>query len=163
MNIKGYLILFDTGKGVIMSRFFRFKCPNCGKVQDALGDGPCNGCQTMIKLPQDGIIQIYRMSSCGGNFGRSMEVFINGIRIGRLKNEDVTRIPVPYGHYHVMAKFLDYKLSKYQGIGLEFDVTPENRIVNLKAARCLPGYLTNTVILEQASLEEIQRCALYLK
>lgn len=138
-----------------MSKLLRFKCPNCGKVQDVLGDGPCKVCKVMVKLPEDGVIQLYRMASCGGNFGRSMEVFINGIRLGTMKSENIIRIPVPYGHYQVMAKFLDYKMSKYKGIGLEFDVTPENRIINLKAARCLPGYMTNTVILEMASPEEM--------
>jgi hypothetical protein len=85
-----------------------------------------------------------------------MELFLNGIRLGCLKYDDIIRIPVPYGHYHVMAKFLDYKLRRYKGIGLEFDVTPENRIVNLKAARVIPGYMTNTVILEYALPEEMR-------
>lgn len=132
-----------------MSKMFRFKCPQCGKVQDVTGDGPCRKCGVMVTLPKDGVIQIYRMASCGG-IGRSMELFLNGIRLGCLKYEYVTRIPVPYGHYQVMAKFLDYKLSKYKGVGLEFDITPNNRIVYLKAERCIPGYMTNTVILEQA-------------
>ena len=138
-----------------MSQLFRVKCPNCGKVQDLKGDGPCWKCKTLIGLPRDGVIQIYRMASCHG-LGRSMELFLNGIRLGCLPFEEVTRIPVPYGHYHVMAKFLDHKLSRYKGIGLEFDVTPENRIVNLKAARVIPGYMTNTVILEYALPEEMR-------
>lgn len=138
-----------------MSKVFRVKCPNCGKVQDLKGDGPCSKCKTLIGIPRDGVIQIYRMPSCLG-IGRSMELFLNDIRLGCLKYDDIIRIPVPYGHYHVMAKFLDYKLSRYKGIGLEFDVTPENRIVNLKAARVIPGYMTNTVILEYALPEEMR-------
>ena len=137
-----------------MSKKYRFKCPNCGKVQDAPGDGPCWKCHTMINLSRDGLIQIYRMSSCGG-IGRSMEIFLNDIRLRCVKYDDVVSIPVPYGHYHVMAKFLDHKLSRYKGIGLEFDITPYNRVAYLKAARVVPGYMTNTVILESASPGEI--------
>ena len=69
-------------------------------------------------------------------------------------NEAIS-IPVPYGHHYVMAKFMDYKLSKYKGVGLECDVTPDNRIVYLKAARVIPGYGTNTTILEPATAEEM--------
>lgn len=108
----------------------------------------------MVSLPRDGIIQIYRMPACLG-IGSSMEIYINNICLGCLKYGDSIRIPVQYGHYHVLMKFLDYKLSKYKGIGQEFDITPDNRIVYLKAARCIPGFMTNTVILEQASAEEM--------
>ena len=137
-----------------MSKLFRFKCPQCGRVQDAPGDKACWKCHTMVSLPRDGIIQIYRMPACLG-IGCSMEIYINNIRLGCLKYGDSIRIPVQYGHYHVLMKFLDYKLSKYKGIGQEFDITPDNRIVYLKAARCIPGFMTNTVILEQASAEEM--------
>lgn len=33
---------------------------------------------------------------------------------------------------------MDYKMSKYKGTALEFDITPNNRIVYLKAARVIP-------------------------
>lgn len=92
-----------------------------------------------------------------------MEIYINGIRLGCLgrrpghyRSEDTVRIPVPYGHYNIMAKYIDYAAQKYKGVGVEFDVTPENRIVNLKAARIIPGY-TPTVVLEFATPEEMQR------
>ena len=85
-----------------------------------------------------------------------MEIYLNGIRLGCLGYDDVIRIPVPYGHYHVLMKFLNNKLSKYQGTGLEFDVSPYNRIVYLKATRVIPGYMTNTVILEPAAPEEMR-------
>lgn len=138
-----------------MSKLFRFKCPKCGTVQDVPGNGPCWKCNVMISLPEDGVIWIYRMASCGGKFGRSMEIYLNGIRLGCLKYDDFIRIPVPYGHYNVMLKFLNYKMSKYKGIGQEFDITPDNRIVYLKAARVIPGYHTNTTILEPAAEEEM--------
>ena len=131
------------------------KCPRCGTVQYVKGDGPCWKCHTMGIFPKDGIIQIYRMASCMGIFGRSMEIYINGILFGYVEFNESIRIPVPYGHHHVMAKFMDYKLSKYKGIGLECDVTPYNRIVYLKAERVIPGYRTNTTILEPATAEEM--------
>ena len=125
-----------------MSKLLRVRCPKCGTVLDLPGDGQCWKCHTLI-------------ASCGG-WRCYMEVYLNGIRLGTLKYEDVTRIPVPYGHYQVIAKFLDRKVSHYKGQGVEFDVTPQNRIVFLKAARCIPGYATNTVILEQAFADEMK-------
>ena len=132
-----------------------FKCPRCGTVQYVKGDGPCWKCHTMVVFPKDGIIQIYRMASCGGMFGRSMEIYINGILFGYVRFNEAISIPVPYGHYNVMMKFMDYKMSKYKGTALEFDITPNNRIVYLKAARVIPGYMTNTTILEPATAEEM--------
>ena len=139
-----------------MPELYRFKCPNCGKVQDVQGDGPCWKCHTMVSLPRDGVIRIYRMAACKG-IGRSMEIYLNGIHLGYLKYKGSISIPVPYGHYHVLIKFLNYKLSEYKGVGQEFDITPDNRIVYLKAAQCIPGFMTNTVILERTSLEEFQQ------
>lgn len=139
---------------IIMSKRFRFKCPKCGTVQDVEGDARCWKCHTMVLLPRDGVIQLYRTPSCLG-IGRSMEIFLNGNHLGYLGYNKTIRIPVPYGHYHVMMKFLNYKLSKYKGIGLECDVTPDHRIVYFKAARCIPGFGTNTVILEPATAEEM--------
>ncbi|MCR4557376.1 MAG: hypothetical protein K5779_06105 [Saccharofermentans sp.] len=138
-----------------MSNLLRFKCPKCGTVQDVKGDAPCWKCHTLVTLPPDGVIQLYRMSSCMG-IGSSMEIYINGILLGYLGFDETIRIPVPYGHYNVMMKFMDYTLSKYKGIGLEFDITPTNRIVYLKAARVIPGLGTNTVILEPATAEEMR-------
>ena len=136
-----------------MSKLFRFKCLRCGRVQDAPGDKACWKCHTMVSLPRDGIIQIHRMPACLG-IGCSMEIYINNIRFGCLKYDDSIRIPVPYGHYNVLVKYIDYPMSKCKGIGQEFDITPENRVVYLKAARVIPGY-TGTVVLEPATAEEM--------
>lgn len=142
-----------------MPMLFRFKCPQCGMVQDVSGNGPCRKCHVMVCLPEDGVIQIYR--TIYGN--KSMEIFINGIRLGCLGRRpghysclDTVRIPVSYGHYQVMAKFLDYPMKHYKGMGLEFDITPQNRFMCLKASRTIPGY-TATVVLEPATAEEIQQ------
>lgn len=137
-----------------MSNLLRFKCPKCGTVQDVKGDAPCWKCHTVVTIPPDGVIQLYRMASCAG-IGCSMEIYLNGIFLGYLGFNEAIRIPVPYGHYNVMMKFMDYEMSKYKGVGLEFDVTPYNRIVYLKAARVIPGFMTNTVILEPDTAEEM--------
>lgn len=130
------------------------KCPKCGTVQYVKGDGPCWKCHTMVVFPKDGVIQIYRMASCAGIVS-SMEIYLNGILFGLVEFNEVIRIPVPYGHYNVMMKFMDYEMSKYKGTALEFDITPNNRIVYLKAARVIPGFMTNTTILEPATAEEM--------
>ena len=137
-----------------MSKLFRCKCPTCGTVQDVPGNKPCWKCHAMISLPEDGVIWIYRMASCKG-WGRSMEIYINDIRFGCLKYNDFIRIPVSYGHYNVMLKFLNYKLRNYKGVVQEFDITHDNKIMYLKAARVIPGYFTNTTILETATAEEM--------
>lgn len=141
-----------------MSTLLRFKCPQCGIVQDVEGNGPCWKCHVMISLPEDGVIQIHRMI----HTNMSMEIFINGISLGLLgrrarnfRSEDTVRIPVLYGHYNVLVKYLDYPARKYKGIGLEFDVTPQNRFVYLKAARIIPGF-TPTVVLEPVTPEEMR-------
>lgn len=141
-----------------MSTLLRFKCPQCGTVQDVEGNGPCWKCHVMISLPEDGVIQIHRMI----HTNMSMEIFINGISLGLLgrrarnfRSEDTVRIPVLYGHYNVLVKYLDYPARKYKGIGLEFDVTPQNRFVYLKAARIIPGF-TPTVVLEPVTPEELR-------
>ena len=135
----------------------RFKCPQCGMVQDVSGNGPCWKCHVMVCLPEDGVIQIYRKLRTN----MSMEIYINGIELGLLgrraghfRAEDTVRIPVSYGHYHVLVKYLDYVARKYKGIGLEVDVTPQNRFVYLKAERIVPGY-SPTVVLDPATAEEM--------
>jgi hypothetical protein len=111
----------------------------------------------MVCLPEDGVIQIYRKLRTN----ISMEIYINGIELGLLgrraghfRAEDTVRIPVSYGHYHVLVKYLDEVARKYKGIGLEVDVTPQNRFVYLKAERIVPGY-SPTVVLDPATAEEM--------
>ena len=135
----------------------RFKCPHCGMVQDVAGNGPCWKCHVMVCLPEDGVIQILRTLRTN----LSMEIYINGIELGLLGRRaghfsslDTVRIPVSYGHYHVLVKYLDYPARKYKGVGLEVDVTPQNRFVYLKAARIIPGY-SPTVVLDPATAEEM--------
>ncbi|MBR3340999.1 MAG: hypothetical protein IKG30_05225 [Clostridiales bacterium] len=137
-----------------MSKIFRFKCPKCGTVQDVTGNGPCWKCHVMVRLPEDGIIWIYRMASCGSRFGKPVEINLNGIHLNWLRCNDFIGIPVPYGHYHVLMKYADYPMAKSKGIGQEFDITPNNRVVYLKAARIIPGY-TGTVVLEPATADEM--------
>ena len=69
--------------------------------------------------------------------------------------KECVQIPVQYGHYNVVVKYLDNLMNKYKGIGQEFDITPDNRVMYLKVERVIPGYGTNTTILEPATAEEM--------
>ena len=83
-----------------------------------------------------------------------MEILLNGYDLGCLGIKECVQIPVQYGHYNVVVKYLDKVMTKYKGIGMEFDITPDNRIMYLKVERVIPGY-TATVVVEQATPEEM--------
>ena len=139
-----------------MSKTLRFKCPKCGTVQDVLGNGPCWKCHVMISLPEDGVIWIRRMDDLifgGGRFRRLTEVYLNGIFLNWLSNNEFIRIPVPYGHYNVLLKHPDRPMANYTGVGLEFDITPNNRVVYLKTEDTVGE--SGTVILKPATAEEM--------
>lgn len=133
-----------------MSKRFRFLCPQCGTYQEVKGNGPCWKCHVEVALPTDGLILIYRKSSVPA----MMEILLNGYDLGCLWIKEYVQIPVQYGHYNVVVKYLDKVMTKYKGIGMEFDITPDNRIMYLKVERVIPGY-TATVVVEQATPEEM--------
>ena len=133
-----------------MSKRFRFLCPQCGAYQEVKGNGPCWKCHVEVALPTDGLILIYRKSSVPA----MMEILLNGYDLGCLEIKECVQIPVQYGHYNVVVKYLDKVMTKYKGIGMEFDITPDNRIMYLKVERVIPGY-TATVVVEQATPEEM--------
>ena len=83
-----------------------------------------------------------------------MGILLNGYDLGCLWIKECVQIPVQYGHYNVVVKYLDKVMTKYKGIGMEFDITPDNRIMYLKVERVIPGY-TATVVVEQATPEEM--------
>jgi hypothetical protein len=133
-----------------MSKRFRFLCPQCCAYQEVKGNGPCWKCHVEVALPTDGLILIYRKSSVPA----MMEILLNGYDLGCLWINECVQIPVQYGHYNVVVKYLDKVMTKYKGIGMEFDITPDNRIMYLKVERVIPGY-TATVVVEQATPEEM--------
>ena len=68
--------------------------------------------------------------------------------------DESIRIPVQYGHYSVVMRYPEKGLRRPTGIPFEFDITPDNRIICLKAYT-RPGYMTNTTYLEQSSLDQM--------
>jgi len=136
-----------------MSLLYRVKCPFCGKVEDLPDSGPCRKCRNPIQLPGDGIIHIYRSHEALG-VGYRMYLFLNGIHLGYLGFGESIRIPVQYGHYSVVMRYPEKGLRRPTGIPFEFDITPDNRVICLKAYT-RPGYMTNTTYLEQSSLEQM--------
>ena len=133
-----------------MSKRFRFLCPQCGAYQEVKGNGPCWKCHVEVALPTDGLILIYRKSFVPAMMG----ILLNGYDLGCLGIKECVQIPVQYGHDNVVVKYLDKVMTKYKGIGMEFDITPDNRIMYLKVERVIPGY-TATVVVEQATPEEM--------
>ena len=129
-----------------MSQLLRIKCPSCGNVVDVASTGsPCAKCGNALNLPEEGMIQIYRMGSPFG-VAVGMGICINENPLGHLANAESIRIPVPYGHYKVhMTHGMNRKCKD-----VEVDVSPAERIVYIKAQIKI-GLISNTVVLEQVS------------
>ena len=130
-----------------MSQLLRIKCPSCGTVQDVAANGPCQKCSTLLNLPEDGVIQIYRMGSPLG-VAVGMSIYLNEVPLGHLANAESIRIPVAYGHYNISFSHGGIKKC----IPAEFDVTPQDRFIYLKA-HIKPGLLTNTIVTERVPAE----------
>lgn len=132
-----------------MSKLFRIKCPSCGEVVDVAGNEACKKCNNPLTLPEDGVIQIYRMGNPQG-MAVGMGIYLNEVPLGHLANADSIRIPVAYGHYKIhMTHGMNRKCTD-----LEFDVTPEERTVYAKA-RLKMGFFTNTVVIEKSTAENM--------
>ena len=129
-----------------MSQLLRIKCPSCGNVVDVASTGsPCAKCGNALNLPEEGMIQIYRMGSPFG-VAVGMGIYINENPLGHLANAESIRIPVPCGHYKVhMTHGMNRKCKD-----VEVDVSPAERIVYIKA-HIKMGLISNTVVLEQVS------------
>lgn len=131
-----------------MSQLLRSKCPSCGNVEDIPANGTCK-CGTPLILPEDGVIQIYRMGSPFGvavGFG----IYINDAPFGHLANASSIRIPVAYGHYKV---HITHGMSR-KCVDAEFDITPENRYSYLKA-HIKMGFISNTIVIEQVPADQM--------
>ena len=129
-----------------MSQLFRIKCPSCGNVVDVASTGsPCAKCGNALNLPEEGMIQIYRMGSPYG-IEVGMGIYLNDNPLGHLANAESVRIPVPYRHYKVhMTHGMNRKCKD-----VEVDVTPDERVVYVKAHLKM-GFISNTVVLEKVS------------
>ena len=135
-----------------MSQLLRIKCPSCGNVVDVATTGsPCAKCGNALNLPEEGMIQIYRMGSPLG-VAVGMGIYINENPLGHLANTESIRIPVPYGHYKVhMTHGMNRKCKD-----AEFDITPENRFGFFKAHLKM-GLITNTVVIKPATADQMPK------
>ncbi len=132
-----------------MLNLLRIKCPSCGTVVDIAGNGPCTKCSNPLVLPEDGVIQIYRMGSPFG-VAVGMGIYLNSIPLGHVANTGTVRIPVSYGHYNLhMTHGTNRKCTD-----LEFDITPNERFVFVKAHLKM-GFISNTVVLERATADSM--------
>lgn len=132
-----------------MSQLLRIKCPSCGTVVDVPGNSACKKCNNNLVLPEDGIIQIYRMGNPLGmavGFG----IYLNEIPMGHLANADSIRIPVSYGHYKL---HMTHGMSR-KCVDAEFDVSPNERFVYVKA-HIKPGFWSNTVVIEKVTADQM--------
>ena len=126
-----------------MSQLLRIKCPSCGQVVDIQASGaPCTKCKTPLILPEEGVLQLYRMGNPLGmavGFG----VYLNDIPMGHLANAE-------YGHYKVT--FSQGMSRKCQAA--EVDITPENRFAYVKV-HIKPGFFANTLVAEQSTADQM--------
>ena len=132
-----------------MSQLLRIKCPSCGEVQDIPANGPCRKCSNALVLPEDGVIQVYRMGSPLG-VAVGMSIYLNEVPLGHLANAESIKIPVAYGHYKL---HMTHGMSR-KCVDAEFDVTPEERFIYLKA-HIKPGFWSNTVVVERVSGDQM--------
>ena len=132
-----------------MSYLLRAKCPSCGHVFDAAPNNPCPKCGTMFQLPQDGVLQIYRM---GNFFGAAVGygIYINGIPYGHLANQQSVRIPLPYGRYSI--HFTCGTVRRCQDAII--DLTPQNRFAYIKG-RIKTGFWSHSLVAEHARAEDM--------
>lgn len=132
-----------------MSNLLRVKCPSCGNVVDLAGNGPCAKCNNQIVLPEDGVLQIYRMGNPVG-MAAGMGIYLNEVPLGHLANADSIRIPVAYGHYKLhMTLGMNRKCQS-----IEFDVTPAERTIYAKA-HIKMGLISNTVVIEKVTADQM--------
>ena len=131
-----------------MSTLLRIKCPSCGKVSDIASNTQCK-CGAQLILPEDGVVQIYRMGSLFG-CAIGMGIYLNDIPLGHLANKESIRIPVPYGHYKLrMSHGMNWAHQDQ-----EFDITPQDRQAFFKAHLSM-GFLTNKVVIERSSADQM--------
>ncbi len=132
-----------------MSQLLRIKCPKCGAIQDIPGNCPCKQCKNQLVLPEDGVIQIYRMGSPIG-IAVGLGIYLNSIPLGHVANTSSIRIPVGYGHYKIHMTLGATRRCR----DVEFDITPQERIVYVKA-HIKPGFWTNTVVIEKVTADQM--------
>ena len=132
-----------------MSTLFRVKCINCGEVVDVAGNSVCKKCNALLNLPEEGMVQIYRMGSPIG-IAVGYGVYINGHPCGHIGNKQSIRIPLPFGTY--TFHFTCGMTRKCQDVTITLSPDAPNAYVK---ARIKPGFWTNTIIAEAVNPEDM--------
>lgn len=122
---------------------YRFKCPNCGTVQDLLATGPCKKCGNILAIEQPGLIALYRMGNfmgAGGAFG----LYLNNVPFGKIGNRETILFPLPYGQYllHIAAG-----MNRRCNDPI-INITPQDPYVCLKVHMNV-GFVSNSFIIER--------------
>ena len=123
---------------------YRVVCPKCKKAQNVSGNAKCAGCGTEISIPNEGMIQIYRMGNFIGS-AAAAGIYINGTPYGHVGNRSTVQIPLPFG---------TYKLHMTMGMNRrcndpEITLTPEKPVAYLKM-HIRMGAFSNTQVIEPA-------------
>ena len=129
---------------------FRLKCPKCGEVQDSQGPQLCKKCGTMIEIPTDGCLQLYRMGSPIG-VAAGMGIYLNGEPYGHIANKQSIRIPLNAGSYKIHVTITTLRKCNDP----IFEIEPGSHKLHCYKAHIKPGFWTNSLVVEQAQYSEM--------
>ncbi len=129
---------------------FRLKCPKCGEVMDVHEAQLCKKCGTMLEIPTDGCIQLYRMGSPMG-VAVGMGVYLNGIPYGHLANKQSIRIPLNAGSYTLHVTHTTIRRCNDP----VFQIEAGSGILHCCKAHIKMGFVKNSIVIETAPLSEM--------
>lgn len=126
-----------------MPRVYRMKCPQCGKIQNLTGSGPCKSCGAPLYVEQPAAIALYRM----GNFigaANGFGLYLNGEAFGAIGNRETLIIPLPYGQYklHIVCG-----MSRKSNDPI-VNLTPQDPYICMKVHMRV-GFIQNKFIIER--------------
>jgi len=133
-----------------MAILYRLKCPKCGEVMDAPEAQLCKKCGTMIEIPTDGCIQLYRMGNAMG-FAAGMGIYLNGQPYGQIGNKQSIRIPLRAG---------SYKLHIVQNMSRRcndpiIEIEPGSKMLHCYKVHIKMGFWSNTMVIERAHYSDM--------
>ena len=122
----------------------RVVCPKCKKALNVTGDPKCTACGADLRIPNEGMIQIYRMGNFMGG-AAAAGIYINGTPYGHVGNRGTVQIPLPFG---------TYKLHMTMGMNRrcndpEITLSPDKPVAYLKM-HIKMGVFSNTMVIEPA-------------
>ena len=129
---------------------YRLKCPKCGEVQDSKVAQLCRKCGTLIEIPTDGCIQIYRMGNPIG-IAAAMGIYLNNQPYGHIANKQSIRIPMNAGVY---------KLHVTLGMTRKcndpiIEIKPESNELQCYKAYIRTGFFSGGLVIEKTDISEM--------